>query len=423
MGQYPYQSRYSAPYSYGREAVDAELARLREDAGRVSEALLELTEHPGQKLLDSAPLSGVTAERWQRASARMAALWDNYTAFQDVLNRAAEIRGRRTKPHPEELSAIMDLLRGPSITLSSKAVALSQRTLLGPSTVTETATLAQTLERMNADYQAAADFIAAADAAWNRLFQQADPVQERLKELIATVRSVGDRSLGTSVARLGDEYTALRREVFADPVGLSGQGSNFSRRLARIAEEIEALFATASGAVDLRADFERQTAHLGRAIDRLAEVEAAQPPTQAAAREKIAVGALPEPTRLAPNLRRQLDGLSDLRDRGQWTALAEAVADLDARISNSLALATRTHEAAAGLLARREELRGRLAAYRVRAARSGAAEDQALEAYYQSARELLWSQPCDLAAATRALAAYQKAVLGVDGRGGRGGVV
>jgi hypothetical protein len=405
-----------------REAVDAELARLGGDAARVSDALLELADHSGYKLLDSAPLSGVTAQRWQRASARIAALWDNYTAYQDVLNRAGEIRGRRAKPRPEDLLAIADLLRGKSITLSTKAVALSERTLLGPSTVSETATLAETLRLMNNDFQLAADFVTAADAAWNRLFQQADPVQERLKEVIAAVRGVGDQALSAALAGIGDQYTKLRREVFADPIGMSAPGSAFAERLARVREDLEELAATATGAADLRADFERRAGQLSRLIDRISEVEDAQGAAEAEVREKILVDALPPRTHQAAALRARLAALADLRDRGLWRRLAEEAAALEAALQAAMAAATRTHQAVAGLVERREELRGRLAAYRVRAARSGAAEDPRLEALHQAARDQLWTKPCDLAASTRALAAYQKAVLALA-QPGRGGVV
>lgn len=405
-----------------REAVDAELGRLGDDAARVSEALLELADNSGYKLLDSAPLTGVTAQRWQRAAGRIAALWDNYTAFQDVLNRAAEIRKRRPKPRPEDLLAIADLLRGKSITLSTKAVALSERTLLGPSIITEKATLAETLNLMNSDFQLAADFVTAADGAWNRLFEQADPVQARLKEVIAAVRGIGDQALATMVAGVGDEYTKLRREVFADPIGMAAPNSDFPRRLARVREELEAAATTVTGAADLRADFERRVGQLSRLIDKIADQEDAQRVAEAEAREKIVVGALPAPTNQVPALRARLAALGELRDRGLWRRLADEAAALETALGDALAAASRVHDASAGLLERREELRGRLAGYRVRAARSGAAETPRLEALYHAARELLWTKPCDLAASTRALAAYQKAVLALNQPGG-GGVV
>lgn len=405
-----------------REAVDAELERLGQDAARVAEALLELADHPGYKLLDSAPLSGVTAQRWQRAAARIAGLWDDYTAFQDVLNRAGEIRGRRAKPRPEDLNAIAELLRGKSITMSTKHLALSERTLLGPSTVSETATLAETLRRMNTDFQLAADFVTAADTTWNRLFQQADPVQDRIKQVAAIVREIGDRALTAALAGIGDEYAELRRGVFADPIGVAAPGSDFPARLARIRQDLESVAAAATGAADLRADFERRAAQLSRLIDRIAEMEEAQRSAELTAREKILVTALPARTAQAPALRARLAALGDLRDRGLWRRLAEEAAALETALDNALSAANRVYQAVAGLLERREELRGRLAAYRVRAARSGAAEDPELEAQYRLARDLLWSKPCDLAASTRALAAYQKAVLALDQPGRGGGV-
>ena len=405
-----------------REAVDAQLARLGQDAARVADALLALADHPGYKLLDSAPLTGLTAQRWQRAAARIAGLWDDYTAFQDVLSRASEIRGRRAKPRPEDLNAIAELLRGKSITLSTKHLALSERTLLGPSTVSETASLAETLHRMNTDFQLAADFVTAADATWNRLFQQADPVQERLKQVASVVREVEDRALATALAGIGDEYAKLRRDVFADPIGVAAPGSAFANRLERIRQDVESVAAAATGAADLRADFERRTAQLSRLIDRIADVEDAQRAAERETRERILVGALPAHTTQAPALRARLAALAELRDRGLWRRLAEEAAALETALDNALTAANRVHQAVAGLLERREELRGRLAAYRVRAARSGAAEDPRLEAQYLEAHDLLWCKPCDLAASTRALVAYQKAVLALDQPGRGGGV-
>ena len=402
------------PVPLTRENVDDELARLEADAGRVSDALVELTEYNSYKLLESAPLSGSTAQRWQRMSAKIAALWDDFTAYQDVLNRAKEIRGRRIKPRPEDLAAITKLVRGDSITLSTKSVALSERTLLGPSTISETATLAQTLSRMNTEYQLAADFIAQTEEAWNRLFAAADPVQARLKQLGETARGIGDRSVNTAVAGLIDSYSALRREIFADPLGLVVQGSTFNGRLAEIERQIGVVAEAASHQADLRADYDRGTEHLRQLVERVDEVEAAQRQVAQTVRDKILLENLPAFTTQAPALRARLGALDALRAQGQWGRLTSEAAILADALDAALAAATKVEQLMSGLLERREELRGRLQAYRVRAARKGAAESQPLEAYYQTARELLWTKPCDLAAATRALSVYQKAVLALD---------
>jgi hypothetical protein len=70
----------------------------------------------------------------------------------------------------------------------------------------------------------------------------------------------------------------------------------------------------------------------------------------------------------------------------------------------------------AALVARRDELRGLLGAYKAKAARLGAAENEDLAARYDQARELLWTAPCDLAAATAAVTGYQQAILAMEGR-------
>lgn len=404
-----------------REAVDARLARLDAEAARISESLLELADHPGYRLLENAPLTGETARRWQANAALVAALWDDYTGYQDVLNRAGEIRARRPKPRPEELAAIAALLDGPSITLSTKTLGLSERTLLGPSAVARTATLAESVARMDTGFRAVAEFVAAADTAWNRLFQQADPVGRRLAEVIAAVREIGERPIAAALAAIGDEYAALRKEIFADPIGLCEERSGFPARLASVREALEALATTAADAADLRADFERRRARLAALLERVEDAEAAQRAAESEVREKILVAALPAPTDGAPALRARLAALGALREGGRWTRLAEEAAALETALGDALAAAARTRQAIGGLLERREELRGRLSAYRVRAARLGAAEDSDLEAYYRAARDHLWSKPCDLAASTRALAVYQKAVLALDSS--RGGVV
>ena len=69
-------------------------------------------------------------------------------------------------------------------------------------------------------------------------------------------------------------------------------------------------------------------------------------------------------------------------------------------------------QAAAAAIDKRDELRGLLRAYKAKAARLGAAEDPDLAARHDQAHGLLWTAPCDLAAAEAAVAAYQRAILG-----------
>jgi hypothetical protein len=75
-----------------------------------------------------------------------------------------------------------------------------------------------------------------------------------------------------------------------------------------------------------------------------------------------------------------------------------------------------TERTVAGLLSRRDELRGLLDAYKAKAARLGAVEDLDLAVRYDQARELLWTAPCDLDAAADAVSRFQQAVLAIGAR-------
>jgi hypothetical protein len=71
----------------------------------------------------------------------------------------------------------------------------------------------------------------------------------------------------------------------------------------------------------------------------------------------------------------------------------------------------RLRELAAGPLDWRNQLRAKLDGYQVEAVRRGIAEDTEIAQKYRIASELVWTKPCQLGAATRAVNAYQQAVI------------
>ena len=112
----------------------------------------------------------------------------------------------------------------------------------------------------------------------------------------------------------------------------------------------------------------------------------------------------------------RLDGLGPMRAAGRWTRLASELDLLDRELATATAGFKEAERAAVAAMAKRDELRGLLGAYKAKAARLGAAEDAILAERYDRARDLLWTAPCDLAAAEAAVAGYQQAVLGVPPR-------
>ncbi|HEX4703322.1 MAG TPA: caspase family protein [Pseudonocardiaceae bacterium] len=124
------------------------------------------------------------------------------------------------------------------------------------------------------------------------------------------------------------------------------------------------------------------------ALDALAEAEALARKAYDRAIDRIADPGLPVFTELT---------------RPLWTADLAAIREAHGR-------ALRITELAAGLLERRDELRGRLGAHLALAARLGIAEDVVIAARHRVAHDLLWTKPCDLGAATRAVLAFQQSV-------------
>jgi hypothetical protein len=102
--------------------------------------------------------------------------------------------------------------------------------------------------------------------------------------------------------------------------------------------------------------------------------------------------------------------VTSLVGRQEWTEVPAALADLATATDQATARTADVRDTAAALLGRRAELRGRLDAYRVKAAQLRLTEDAEITACYQTAYELLWTVPCDLRAATRSLNRYQQAI-------------
>ena len=133
---------------------------------------------------------------------------------------------------------------------------------------------------------------------------------------------------------------------------------------------------------------------------------------------KIAAEALPAPPSVS-GLAARLAALDGLRAEGRWTRL-DSELDLVERQATAVTKGCRdTEQQAVALLDQRDELRGRLDAYRARAAKLGGAEDAGLDARYDRARDLLWTAPCDLSAAADAVTGYQQAVLALRSPGSR----
>ena len=163
------------------------------------------------------------------------------------------------------------------------------------------------------------------------------------------------------------------------------------------------------------ANVDERLAALGSALDAaVAEVQNAKD-TVETAREKIEglnVGTVDVASleSSARELRGEFEEVRQLAAEDRQSA-DRAARILDSKITALRSEAGQLSAAAAVPMATRQELRGRLDAYRAKAYSLGRGEDTHLDRLYRAARQILYTAPCDLAAAERRLEAYQAAVL------------
>jgi len=399
------------------EGVEHALGQRRDERDRISNDLLDLEAHPGHQLLKGAELSGVTQQRWAEARERLATLWVLFDAYRRVIDEAERLLARSPRPGPAELAELTRLLAGPSVELKPEEVPVERRSLVRISA--ERLGLDEVVARMDSAYQEVAQVVAAADNAWSALLprlDEADAAKGAAERLLATLGGT-DHELD----RLGRELAELRRRVRGDPLsfvsgGVSGGAAADTSALERVAAALAARRDHLEQALRVREGFDARARELE---ERIAAVRAAEDEARAArdrAIIKIKDPVLPQLPRQAATLADRLAGLASLRATGDWSAVARAAADLDRAAADALRQARDATRAIDELLERRNELRGRLEAFRAKALRQGLAEHPELLRLFRQAQDLLWTAPCDLRQATRAVSGYQRALreIGAD---------
>jgi hypothetical protein len=386
--------------------VDRALRHLREEKERIGAALLDLEGHTGYRLLDGGTLTGETARRQAEVRSRTANLWTLFDLYGRTLQEAEDLRARHPKPGGDQLSRLTWLLGGPSVELPAEEVPLERRTLLAPKA--EALSLESVVQRMNPLYEQVARDVAALDGLWSALLA-------RLDEVDATRRSVAElvEALGApepEYDRAAESLEALARTVRSDPLALARDGRADTTGLDAVAKEFAALKERLAEAARFRQGFDERMGRVRDAVGLVRDAEDEVRHARAEVQAKIASPALPDPAGRASALEDRLAALPVLRDRRRWGDLADRATDLERAARAALDQARADLQLINGLLERREELRGRLQAYRAKAARLGHAEDAELTGMYEEAHAVLWTSPCDLRRATVLLSGYQQAI-------------
>jgi hypothetical protein len=391
-----------------REA-EQRAATVLAERNAIQANLLELDGSYTRRLLDGAPLTGRTRERWDTASATLTGLWEIYTAYSAVVDRVDELGVSGRPVQYRDLPELTGLLTGTSVLVSRARAPLARRDLAD--TGLQKLTLEASVAAMRRAFTEVAEVTSAVETVWTEVGRRLDAVAEELTRARPLAGGIGDE-IDAAFRDAAASLDSLRAEVNADPLALWHDGRADTFAADELKKQVEGLTARIAEVDRLRAQAQP---HIDELRTATAAARAAREDAVAGwrhAAERIS-GIPPLPPEISEP---PIDSLTKLAAAGRWTRLQ---AELDRCRSDLAAAAAATEDSqrsVATALGRRDELRGLLGAYKSKAGRLGAAEDGDLAARYDKAYELLWTAPCDLTVAAAAVTGYQQAILAAERR-------
>jgi hypothetical protein len=399
------------------EAVDALLAAWEERLRRMDENLIALEGDAAYQILAGkagrpAPLLGVTAERVHPALEAVTDLFEQRDALADVVARAraarASISALTFWDRDEKLALVVRLLRARSIDGGVRSLPLAERSLLDEAERDVLIEPEALLAAMVLSFERARDVILAVASAWRAL----TPAIEALQRELVALRAIAGEADAGELAEADRELTALAGRAQKDPLGCVAPAAPLA---------IQRLDALRSRLANEAATATRVAAGLDHARSQrraLADVHARAEAAFAAAARAVddAAGHLSAPLD-APRLG-ELDAwlakLTSTAAARRYAATEVGLARFSATAEGYLASDQHALAQAVAALGAREELQGRLSARRAQAAALAARagiDPTPLEAWARDAERLLRAPPIPLGRATRAVEAYEAAVL------------
>jgi hypothetical protein len=431
-----------------RYSADQMLATIGAAYDRLSAGMYAVDSHDGLGFLRAGVHTGATERVWADLRPRIDALWAQFSTLGDLLEEARSLRAAH-RPGDPEWVRLTGLLTAPVVSLDADgmpgppallppaqpaspawrgwppaplavvpAVPAQPRPVGYPPASTAALRTVDLAARMEVACAAALRTLGDVNAAWGTASMVSAPLTEAVARAVTLAADVNDPEPATDLAHRAD---LLRDQIVSDPVGSAPHGVLDHRWRATLEarhDEATALAAHLRAQARIRDGYDQRLAILTAAVDAAATAETRAGTAFAQATAKVADTGLPDAPHSADLLRRELGELDRTRARapglrGGWGLLATGADRLEQAAARAAERAAELTAAAEGLVGRRDELRGRLEAYRVKAAEHALDEHDELTALHREARILLYTAPCDLPAATRAVFAYQSRLAGL----------
>src|SRR5215472_11928245 len=206
-----------------REQAAAAVSAAAVERDSIQANLLDLDASFGKRMLAGATLTGDSKRRWDDAATDLAALWELFNGYQDVVDQAAKLLVGARHMSDRELAQISALLNGAS-------VELTRQKPLGRRDLTETGraelTLAAAVHEMQRAFAVVADVVAAAESVWNETADGLSDIGAQLAAAQDEIGGLGDDEVTSALAAAGADLEELRDVLNSDPLSLwQGAGS------------------------------------------------------------------------------------------------------------------------------------------------------------------------------------------------------
>lgn len=380
--------------------IDDRIEELDAALQKVESALVELDGDEYRRLLAVTSLTGDTATRWTKADADAQVAWKWFLAVKDWLAAIVEKRGTRSSISAELRDQLVDdLERTPAQILlgasapgpTGKGAAASIEGLL-QATLRANEQASAVVARVAAIWQATSPKLAALESECSTLEQQAARAGVRAPNDLAVARRL---------------LAEARTRCAGDPLSIDPR----TDPTVAIAAGLERARAAVQDAIASRQDLsETTTATIAEIDEAISALSRAREKEQESAEKISGATALAEIEPTAAELGRLRDELLAVRSETNVDVAVRAVASLRGRSAAALDRARSLAAAGGASLAQRDELRGRLDAYRAKALAIGRAEDAELDSLYRQAMDALFTAPCDLRHSASLVLAYQSAL-------------
>jgi len=416
-----------------RDEADRLIATIGAAYDRVATTMYALDSHPTLAYLRGATHTGRTKQMRDAVLLEVDVMWAQFSTVGDILNEARALR-TQLKPADARWAELSRLLAGPVVALDAAGMPVTVTVSTGsirssgplptplpseaqfvtgapgapaPARVVGTVRVGDVAMSLQSRCLVAIRRLDEVGVAWAAATAAVAGVTDAMGTLTALARELDDDS---GIAALDQRGAVLREQVLSDPMAHTANGvatPDIQRIVAELAADIANATARLRTEAGLRDSYPERIATLTGDIDMLADEEDEAAAAFARAIEKIAATGLPPVPDASTVLRGRIAELDALQAQKRWSRLVDDVATLREATARATQRARELRAAADGLIARRDELRGRLDGYRAKAARYRVDEHEMLEPLHAHARTLLYTAPCDLSAATKAVVAYQ----------------